>query len=395
MKILLITHIYPPAVDGGSKVITNAGKYFKSQGHQTLVLTTNCRSTDDFIDPASKPLSGYDSNVIALPVYKNFRRLLKSINLFLRSDYLSVSQKGPIFKMIPFIKSLIIIIKFHPDLIMAGPLPTTIVLYASLIAKITSSKLLINGSFHSTDPDFTKKPLIRALRSADYLWTLTDHETEYFHQNFRIPVSKMINVGIGIDKSLLKSHPFSRGDARRAGGFNLLFIGSFAAHKGIATLIDSFIKLPSGTHLTIAGQKTLFYPVIRSKIQLLPKNIQNRIKIILNFKDKDLPDLIDQCTILISPSTQESFGLVLLESWARKKPVIAADIPASFELINKTNGGLTFTKNDSSDLAKKIKSLLKNKKRQQQLGQNGFNYVQEHATWDKIGQALWSKISSS
>ena len=391
MKILLITHIYPPAVDGGSKVINKIGEYLQSQNNQIQVLTTNCRSTDDFIDPASKSLSGYDSNVIALPVYKNFRCLLKLINLLFKSDYLSVFQKGPVFKIFPFIKSLIIIKKFRPDLIIAGPLPTTIVVYASLIAKIIRSKLLINASFHSTDPDFTKKPLIRSLRSADYLWTLTDNETEYFHQNFHIPISKMINIGNGIDKTLLiKNLKYKISNSN-----DLLFIGSFAAHKGIATLIDSFCLLPSACTLTLAGQKTLFYPVIRSKIQLLPKNIQNRIKIISNFKDSDLSTLIDQCTILISPSTQESFGLVLLEAWARKKPVIVADIPASFELINKTNGGLIFSQNESTDLAKKINLLLKNLTLQQYLGQNGFNYVQEHATWDKIGEALWSKISLS
>jgi glycosyltransferase involved in cell wall biosynthesis len=99
--------------------------------------------------------------------------------------------------------------------------------------------------------------------------------------------------------------------------------------------------------------------------------------------------------VLISPSTQESFGLVLLEAWARSKPVIAADIPASSELINKTNGGLIFKTNDSDDLTKKINILLKDSRLQKQLGRNGFKYVQSHATWDRIGQALWSKISSS
>lgn len=48
-NILLVTHIYPPATDGGSKVIAKIGDHLQSHGHQTMVLTSNCSSTDDFI----------------------------------------------------------------------------------------------------------------------------------------------------------------------------------------------------------------------------------------------------------------------------------------------------------------------------------------------------------
>lgn len=399
MKILLVAHVYPPAVDGGSKVIAKIGEYLQSQGNQILVLTTNCRSTDDFVNPSSKPIYGHQPNVLALPVYKHLRRPLKLINLFLKSDLLAVLQKGPIFRLFPLIKSLITIKKYQPDLIIAGPLPTAIVLYASFITKITHAELLINASFHPTDPDFSRQPLIKTLQSADFIWTLTDFETSYFHQHFNIPLSKMINLGNGIDKKLLSVLPSSREVARRAGGFELLFIGSFAAHKGLETLIDAFSEICHLTSdkltLTLAGQKTLYFPTINKKIISLPAEIKSRIKLLFNFSDKSKTNLLDSCTILISPSTQESFGLVLLEAWARSKPVIAADIPASAELITKASGGLIFKINDPIDLALKITKLLKSTSLQKQLGSNGYKYVQERATWDRIGQALWSKISSS
>jgi hypothetical protein len=49
MKVLLISHIFPPAVDGGSKVVYKLGQYLKSQNHQILYLSSNCSSTDDFV----------------------------------------------------------------------------------------------------------------------------------------------------------------------------------------------------------------------------------------------------------------------------------------------------------------------------------------------------------
>lgn len=386
MKFLIITHIYPPAVDGGSKVVFKLGEYFKNQGHQILTLTSNCSSTDDFTHPYQPSSTIHCSPITIhyLPVYTFLHRPLKLFS--------KVLSKGPVFKLIPFIKFLNSCLKFRPDFIIAGPLPTTTILYANFIKKLTGAKLLINASFHSTDPEFHQPLLINALKSTDFIWTLTDFETNYFHQHFQVPLSKMINVGNGVDRQLL----IRNYELRIKKSKNLLFIGSFAKHKGLETLIDAFSILCSQFtdhySLTLAGQPTLYSSTIDNKIKSLPPDIRSRIKITYNFKSSTLADLLDQSTVLVSPSTQESFGLVLIEAWARGIPVIAANIPASTELITKSNGGLLFEVNNPSDLVAKIISLLNHKNN---YGLNGYKYVKSHFTWDKIGESIWQKISSS
>lgn len=397
MKILLISHIFPPAVDGGSKVIYKLGQYFESQHHQTLYLSSDCSSTDDFVKK-SPALSreGFRKGFIKLPVYHHLRRLLKGTNLFFKQDCLKVFQKGPFFKFSSFLKAIHQILKFKPDLIVAGPLPTTIVLYAEFLKKITHAKLLINASFHPTDCDFQQKPLINALKKADYLWTLTQSETDYFIKNFNINPQKIILAGNGVDTDFLKSnkstpHPVKGGDG---GGF-LLFIGSLAAHKRVDLLIKSFSNLNSSKiSLTIAGQKTLFYPQIEKLIKSLEPKTKSKINFIFNFPQKDLAKLIDNCTVLVLPSTQESFGLVVIEAWARQKPVICANIPALKELVQKSNGGLLFETDNQNDLTKKLKYLLDNPKKAQQMGQNGYNYVKNNYTWNKVGDKICQKILS-
>ncbi|MFZ2153269.1 MAG: glycosyltransferase family 4 protein [Microgenomates group bacterium] len=365
--ILLVTHTYPPAIDGGSQVIYKIGQYLKSQGHQIMVLSSNATSTDDFTH-SYKPVNSY------LPVYTAFHRPLKLFS--------KVLSKGPIFKFIPFIKFLVSCIQFHPDYIISGPLPTTSVLYASFIKKITGARLIINASFHHTDPEFSQPLLIKALNSSDFIWTLTNFETNYFHQHFNIPQSKLINLGNGVDKGFIKTKIKNKKSNK------IIFIGSMAAHKGIFTLIDAFSEichLRSDYSLTLAGQKTLYSPIIENKINSLPESIKSRIKIIYNFKSEELTKLIDRSTVLVSPSTQESFGLVLLEAMARGVPVIGADIPASIELITKSQAGLIFQQNNAFDLAQKISQIRSN--------QNGITFALNH-TWDKIGESLWQKISS-
>ena len=409
-KILLISHIFPPAIDGGSRVIYKLGQQFEVSGHTTLYLSSNCTSTDDFTKKQNKysnVLTLQSSNILKLPVSSFFRKPLKFINLFIPKNthlhqLFKVFQKGPIFKFFPLIKTTIKIIKFKPDLIVAGPLPTTIILYAhffKFLSKVLTqhnTKILINASFHPTDTDFHQKPLIKALRLADYLWTLTQFETNYFIKNFKINPKKIILAGNGVDFDYCISKVLKLQHS------NILFIGSLSAHKRVELLINSFSSLLSSNpglqrtlSLTIAGQKTLFYPKIKQIYDSLPLVIKTKINFVFNFPQSKLVKLIDNCDFLVLPSIQESFGLVLIESWARGKPVIVSNIPSLSELVTKTNGGLIFKTDNSIDLAQKIQKLIESPSLCFQFGQNGLKYVRNNYIWEKVSQKIYQKVKLS
>jgi len=405
MKILAISHIFPPAIDGGSKVIYQLSHQLENEGHQVTYLSSDCSSTDDFVKKYSPsfhqgrgPGGGF-----RLPVYHHLRRPLKFINLFIPKNFylhqfLQVFQKGPIFKFIPFIKTIIKIIKFKPDLIIAGPLPTTIILYANFFKKITAAKLLINSSFHQSDLDFSRLPLIKTLQQTDYLWTLTKYESDFFIKNKNINPVKIILAGNGVEQDFLKikkSKPTTKLPP------TILFIGSLTAHKRVDLLIKSFsLLLKANSYslpakLIIVGQKTLFYPEIHKLYLSLPKSIRKQINFKFNVSNKDLIKIIDQCQFLILPSIQESFGLVLVEAWARFKAVITSDIPPLKEIVTSSNGGLVFKIDNINDLQQKIQKLISNPKLCHQLGQNGHIYVKNNYTWAKVSQKICQKILPS
>lgn len=409
MKILAISHIFPPAIDGGSKVVYQLSHQLESQGHNVIYLSSDCSSTDDFVKKYSPsfhqgrgPGGGF-----RLPVYHHLRRPLKFINLFIpKNSYfhqlLQIFQKGPIFKIIPFIRVSIKIIKFKPDLIIAGPLPTTVILYANFFKKILSAKLLINSSFHQSDPDFSRLPLIKTLQFADYLWTLTKYETDFFIKKLNINPKKIILAGNGVEDIFLKKEKkvsLFKGKTGLSGkGLTILFIGSLTSHKRVDLLIKSFstiYHLRPNTSLIIVGQKTLFFPQIEKLFKSLPKSVQKQIHFKFKISNKDLIKTIDQSQFLVLPSIQESFGLVLIESWARKKAVITSDIPSLKEIVKSSNGGLTFKTDDINDLQQKIQQLISNSKLCHQFGQNGYLYVKNNYTWNKVSQKICQKILPS
>jgi len=365
VKFLLLSHIFPPAIDGGSSHLFSIGNCLKNHGHQVFYLSSNCYSTDDFVTPQSSELPVSNHH---LPVYKSLRRLLKLINPIL--------AKGPIFKILPLLKSLLAIQKFHPDYIIAGPFPTAINLYACLFAKIFRAKLISVPCFHSNDPLFSHPSLIKTLKASTCILCLTDFEKKYLVTHFNLKTETIHLIPSGVSAYFLKTTPAVFPKIPQ-----LLYIGSFSAHKGLDILIKS---LPPNCHLTLAGQKTLYWP----QIQNLIKNNKN-IRPVFNFPGSKLAKLIDNCTCLILPSSQESFGKVILEAWARKKPVIVKNIPAPAGLVRTGHGGLIFI--DSPQ--KQILNLINHPRLARRLGQNGYKFVQNNYTWDRIEESLCQKLS--
>jgi glycosyltransferase involved in cell wall biosynthesis len=188
-------------------------------------------------------------------------------------------------------------------------------------------------------------------------------------------------------------------------GFNILFIGSLSSHKRVDLLINSFslllkskaltIQRSKALNLIIAGQKTLFYPQIKKTLDNLDFQTKSKIKFIYNFPQNKLANLIDNCTFLVLPSIQESFGLVIIEAWARGKPVIVSNIPSLSELVKHSHGGLIFKPDNLDDLQTKIKKLINSPALCYQYGQNGLKYVKTNYTWEKVSQKISQKIRLS
>ena len=92
--------------------------------------------------------------------------------------------------------------------------------------------------------------------------------------------------------------------------------------------------------------------------------------------------------IFCAPATgQESFGIVLLEAMAARKPIIATSIEGYSSVItNGIDGILVPPKNDSA-LADAIKSLLNTPKLLDTISNNGHKKV-EQFQWNKIARSI-------
>lgn len=91
--------------------------------------------------------------------------------------------------------------------------------------------------------------------------------------------------------------------------------------------------------------------------------------------DEDLAKSYEEASLFVMPSEKEGFGIVFLEAWLRKIPVICGTEDASHEVISHGRDGFAIHHNDINELAEKIIFLLKNPDIAFNMGEEGNKKV--------------------
>lgn len=98
---------------------------------------------------------------------------------------------------------------------------------------------------------------------------------------------------------------------------------------------------------------------------------------------QDKYDAYAAATLFCQPSVQESFSLVLMESWVAETPTLVnANCTVTKEHCVCSNGGLAFR--NYPEFAACVDVLLSRPKLRVQMGRNGRKYVLDNYHWDRI-----------
>ena len=87
------------------------------------------------------------------------------------------------------------------------------------------------------------------------------------------------------------------------------------------------------------------------------------------------------------PSEYESFGWVLLEAWARRKPVLGNRFcaPVAAVISDGEDGYLCA---NATEMAQRVAQLIAQPDLAQRLGQAGYDKIARRYTWDVIGRRV-------
>lgn len=147
----------------------------------------------------------------------------------------------------------------------------------------------------------------------------------------------------------------------------VLFLSRLSVEKGGQELLRAWAALPSiNRELWIAGTGP-DESSLRTQAGALP-NVK-----FLGFLDKEAQRRAwAECSFAVIPSiVPETFGMIVLEAWARQRPVVAYRIGALAETIEDGVNGLLVEPGDTLGLSKAIERLSNNPEEARQMGLAG------------------------
>ncbi|MDG5492366.1 glycosyltransferase family 4 protein [Psychroserpens sp. SPM9] len=107
---------------------------------------------------------------------------------------------------------------------------------------------------------------------------------------------------------------------------------------------------------------------------------------------KDIPDLLPEFDLFMFTSNNEPTGGVLLESYACKVPIVAANAGGIPEVIVDNKTGLLAEVGNPVDFADKVELLINNENLQKELVNNGYQHLKDNFTKAVISQKFYEAL---
>jgi glycosyltransferase involved in cell wall biosynthesis len=144
-----------------------------------------------------------------------------------------------------------------------------------------------------------------------------------------------------------------------------LFVGRLELIKGLQTLIDLWDRVPE-YDLLVAGTGT-YEPTLRAMAARNP-----RVKFLGPLAQRELGALYFHAIACIVPSiTYETFGMINVEAFARKTPVIARNLGGLPEVVWESGGGFVYRSDD--ELLRAMQRIEREPGLRNELGQKGYD----------------------
>ena len=170
-----------------------------------------------------------------------------------------------------------------------------------------------------------------------------------------------------------------------------LFLGRFDEVKGLDTLLDAInlIKehhLMSTAKLVIMGVDFGFEKKMLEMIKEM--NLDKVIKIIKNPPREDVISAYNESEFLVLPSRWELSPLTPLEGFAFKKPTISTKAHGIPYTLHDKKDSILVEPGNSKDLSSVIIELLNDKRKCEQLGLEGYEYVHKECNSERMAKQV-------
>lgn len=222
----------------------------------------------------------------------------------------------------------------------------------------------------------------RSFRAADACFVLNESEADFLHAELGIDRSRIHRARLGSDHAGYHLLSIFLGEPRR-----IIQIGSFIERKGIRLSVPAMtevLRIRPRSQMLFIGTGAPRGEVLRH----FPAELHDRVRVIPNYRNSALPQLIDGAAVCLMPSLFEGYGIAKIEAMACGVVPITSDDPGSATDIEDGEDGIVVPRGNPAALRDAVLALLDAPGRRDAMAQRarekaaGFSW--ERAASDRV-----------
>jgi len=234
----------------------------------------------------------------------------------------------------------------------------------------------------------------KLLENADAVVCVNPQEAEHIKQIMPDTIVQHLPNGVnpgdfsgGEGQRFRKAHGFKKNDKI------IMCISRIDHQKNQLALIDMLALFGKGKgrpHLVLIGPKTNpdYEVLIKIKAEKLKVSDFLHIYDPMPHGSQELTDAYASADVFVLPSVHEPFGIVLLEAFSAKCPVVATAVGGIPYFLENGVNGMLVPSGDVDAMFAATKNILNEKTIAQELGEEAYKTVEKFYTWERVTEQL-------
>jgi glycogen(starch) synthase len=409
MRILHTNAGYSPFVGGAETYLQAMSERLTRDGHTVTVATTDATGVQCFWDPRQPRILDLRTRMNGVRVVRSpvghlpfspwsfyiLRRLATEVGRWPLNTRPFLDRVAPYMPAVPTMESTLEGLAPGFDLVHGVNISLEWPLIAGYrYARRHGLPFLATPFLHvgerQVERYYTMPHQLGVLRDADRILVQTSIEERELVR-LGIPQARILRLGMGVDLEQLGGGDGGRFRKQHTiDGPLVTFMGAVTDDKGAVHLVQALQRLwdrGSRAVLVIAGP-----PVIPSSFERvwanLPEVHRQYIRRVGPVHGQLKQDMLAATDLFALPSRIDSFGIVYLEAWAYRVPVIGCHAGGVPDVVDDGRDGLLVGYGDVPALSSAIETLLSDPDRRRSMGEQGRAKVEARHTWDRVYEAF-------
>lgn len=173
-----------------------------------------------------------------------------------------------------------------------------------------------------------------------------------------------------------------------------MYIGGFAPHKGIDSIIDLANAFPDDLFLVAGADDAQL--LARFQARIAAHAAGDNLRAFPRVASRDIPALLDLADVLLMTGThvdmsEVSSPMKLFEYMAAGKPIVAADLPGVTDILTDGVNGFLYRRDDAGSLPDAYRQARETSSRTRQIADTARRDVHQY-TWEQRARRVLDAV---